>query len=142
MQFDQVLPAPQGSVVLAFLPMFHIYGFTLITMAGLAAGAKLVTVPRFEVTPAELEALLLTHPNVADVAVISRPDERSGEVPVAYVVPRGELDAPLLKAWLAERVVDFKQLADVVVCEAIPKNPSGKILRRVLRAQDATRGAG
>ena len=320
MQFEQTFPLPQGSAVLAFLPMFHIYGFTLITMAGLAAGAKLVTVPRFEpepflnaiatyrvsrlgvvppvmqflaghpmvdnydlscleriacgaapmgsaleekvsqrlkcpvvqgfgmtessgcvagtapdrkrsgssgellpgtqgrvvsietgadlprgeqgeiwfsgpqqfigylnqpaataesitpdgwvrtgdigyfdadgylfitdrlkelikvkgfqVAPAELEALLLTHPNVADVAVISRPDERSGEVPVAYVVPRGELDAPAIKAWLAGRVVDFKQLADVVACEAIPKNPSGKILRRVLRAQDAARGAG
>ena len=319
-QFEQAFPTPQGSAVLAFLPMFHIYGFTLITMAGLAAGAKLVTVPRFEpepflnaiatyrvsrlgvvppvmqflaghpmvgnydltclqriacgaapmgsaleekvsqrlkcpvvqgfgmtessgcvtgtaperkrsgssgqllpgtqarvvgvetgadlprgeqgeiwfrgpqqfigylnqpaataetitpdgwvrtgdigyfdadgylfitdrlkelikvkgfqVAPAELEALLLTHPNVADVAVISRPDERAGEVPVAYVVPRGELDAPAIKAWLAERVVDFKQLADVVACEVIPKNPSGKILRRVLRAQDAARSTG
>ena len=93
----------------------------------------------FQVAPAELEALLFTHPAVADAAVIGRPDDRAGELPVAYVVARGALSGDELKAWVAERVVAYKQLGDVVLCEAIPKNPSGKILRRVLRAQDAAR---
>jgi acyl-CoA synthetase (AMP-forming)/AMP-acid ligase II len=100
---------------------------------------ELIKVKGFQVPPAELEALLLSHPAVADAAVIGRSDERAGEVPVAYVVPRGALDAQELKAWVAERVVAYKRLADVLTCEAIPKTPSGKILRRALRAQDAQR---
>ena len=100
---------------------------------------ELIKVKGFQVAPAELEALLFTHPAVADAAVIGRPDDRAGELPVAYVVARGALSADELKAWVAERVVAYKQLGDLVLCEAIPKNPSGKILRRVLRAQDAAR---
>jgi acyl-coenzyme A synthetase/AMP-(fatty) acid ligase len=55
------------------------------------------------------------------------------------VVARGALDSEVLKAWVAERVVDYKQLGDVVLCDSIPKTASGKILRRVLRALDAER---
>lgn len=55
------------------------------------------------------------------------------------MVGRGAFDGEAIKAWGAERVVAYKQLGDVVSCEAIPKNPSGKILRRVLRATDAAR---
>jgi len=102
---------------------------------------ELVKVKGYQVAPAELEALLLTHPDVADAAVIGRPDDRAGEVPVAYVVARGTLDAPALKAWVAERVADYKRIAEVLACDAIPKSPTGKILRRALRAQDqAARG--
>jgi acyl-CoA synthetase (AMP-forming)/AMP-acid ligase II len=97
----------------------------------------LLKVKGFQVAPAELEALILGHPKVADVAVIGRPDERAGEVPVAYVVRRGEVRADEIKAWLAERVVEYKQLGDIVFCEAIPKTPAGKLLRRVIRGQDA-----
>lgn len=100
---------------------------------------ELIKVKGFQVAPAELEALLFTHPQVADAAVIGRPDDRAGELPVAYVVARGALVAADLKAWVAERVVAYKQLGDVVLCEAIPKTPAGKILRRVLRKQDAER---
>ena len=103
---------------------------------------ELIKVKGFQVPPAELEALLITHPSVADVAVIGRPDDRAGEVPVAYVVARGAFDADAIKAWVAQRVPEYKRLGDVVPCEAIPKNPSGKILRRILRAQDAARTAG
>lgn len=103
---------------------------------------ELIKVKGFQVPPAELEALLITHPSIADVAVIGRPDERAGEVPVAYVVARGAFDAEAIKAWLAERVPEYKRLGDVVSCDAIPKNPSGKILRRVLRVQDAKLLAG
>ena len=54
-------------------------------------------------------------------------------MPVAFVVARGTLDPQALKDWLAERMVDYKHLADVFLCDAVPKTPSGKILRRVLR---------
>lgn len=101
---------------------------------------ELIKVKGFQVAPAELEALLFTHPGVADAAVIGRADERAGELPVAYVVPRGlPLDAQSLLDWVAERVVAYKRLADVVVCDAIPKTASGKILRRELRRRDAAR---
>ena len=103
---------------------------------------ELIKVKGFQVAPAELEALLLTHPSVADVAVIGRPDERAGELPVAYVVARGTLDVEALEAWVAQQVVAYKQLGDVVLCETIPKSAAGKILRRVLRAQDAQRVVG
>jgi len=102
---------------------------------------ELIKVKGFQVAPAELEALLCTHPQVADAAVIGRPDERAGELPVGYVVARGALDPAALKSWVAQQVCDYKQLVDIVVCEAIPKTASGKILRRVLRAQDGSRAA-
>jgi acyl-CoA synthetase (AMP-forming)/AMP-acid ligase II len=100
---------------------------------------ELIKVKGFQVAPAELEAILQGHPIVADVAVIGRPDERLGEIPVAYLVPRGRVDIDEIKAWLAARVVDYKQIGDIVICDAIPKTPAGKILRRVIRAQDARR---
>ena len=100
---------------------------------------ELIKVKGFQVPPAELEALLMTHPSVADAAVIGRPDERTGETPVAYVKSRCEIDPEALKTWVAARVVDYKRLGDVVLCDAIPKTASGKILRRTLRAQDAQR---
>ena len=100
---------------------------------------ELIKVKAFQVAPAELEALLLTHPAVADVAVIGRPDERSGEIPVAYVVARGAADPEEIKSWVAERVVEYKQIHDAILIEAIPKSPSGKILRRILRTLDAQR---
>jgi acyl-CoA synthetase (AMP-forming)/AMP-acid ligase II len=101
---------------------------------------ELIKVKGFQVAPAELEALLFTHPDVADAAVIGRADERAGELPVAYVVPRAKaLDTAALLDWVADRVVAYKRLADVVVCESIPKTAAGKILRRELRQRDARR---
>lgn len=102
---------------------------------------ELIKVKGFQVAPAELEALLFTHPAVSDVAVIGRADERAGELPVAYVVARAPLEIDELKAWVAQRVIAYKQLGDVVLCDAIPKTASGKILRRVLRQQDLARDA-
>jgi acyl-CoA synthetase (AMP-forming)/AMP-acid ligase II len=93
---------------------------------------ELIKVSGYQVAPAELEALLLTHPSVADAAVISRPDERRGEVPVAVVVPRGELQADALVAWVAARVAPYKRLHGVHFAEALPRSPAGKLLRRVL----------
>lgn len=100
---------------------------------------ELIKVKGFQVAPAELEALLFSHPAVADVAVIGRNDERSGEIPVAYIVGRSEFDPEEIKAWLAERVLEYKKIGAVIRCDAIPKTASGKILRRVLRELDASR---
>jgi len=100
---------------------------------------ELIEVKGQQVVPADLEALLLTHPEVVDAAVIGRPDERAGARPVAYLVARGTLDTTALLAWTAERVASHQQLAEVVLVDAIAKTPSGKLMRRVLRAQDAAR---
>jgi acyl-CoA synthetase (AMP-forming)/AMP-acid ligase II len=95
---------------------------------------ELIKYKGYQVPPAELEALLVNHPDVADAAVIPMPDEQSGEVPKACVVPAGdELDPDALMDWVAERVSPYKRIRAVEVVDEIPKSPSGKILRRLLR---------
>jgi acyl-CoA synthetase (AMP-forming)/AMP-acid ligase II len=94
----------------------------------------LIKVNALQVAPAELEALLTSHPAVADAAVIARPDERTGEIPIAVVVPHGELDSDELIAWVAERAAPHKRIRAVVIADRIPRTPSGKILHRELRA--------
>ena len=98
---------------------------------------ELIKVKGFQVAPAELEAMLLTHPAVADVAVIGVPDEQSGEVPRAYVVvkPGQQISTEEITGFLAERVATYKVVHDIVFTEEIPKSASGKILRRLLRDQ-------
>jgi acyl-CoA synthetase (AMP-forming)/AMP-acid ligase II len=98
---------------------------------------ELIKVSGFQVPPAELEALLATHPAVADVAVVGRPDEHAGERPVAFVVARGELNPGTVIEWAAARTAGYKRLADVVIVAEIPRSPAGKILRRVLRERVA-----
>jgi acyl-CoA synthetase (AMP-forming)/AMP-acid ligase II len=93
---------------------------------------ELIKVNGFQVAPAELEAVLVSHPAVADAAVVGRPDERRGEAPVAFVVKSGEVSEKELKAWVAERVTAYKRLRDVKFIDAVPKSPAGKILRRLL----------
>jgi acyl-CoA synthetase (AMP-forming)/AMP-acid ligase II len=103
---------------------------------------ELIKYKGFQVAPAELEALLITHPAVADVAVIGVPDEECGELPKAFVVPSGDELAPEeLMAWVAERVAPQKRVRLVEVTEAIPKSPSGKILRRKLVELERERAA-
>ena len=96
---------------------------------------ELIKVDGLQVPPAELEALLMAHPAVADAAVVGRPDERHGEVPVAAVVPRGDVDPDQLIAWAAEQVSPHKRLAGLRLVEQIPRSPAGKILRRLLREE-------
>ncbi|XP_059160345.1 uncharacterized protein LOC131943957 isoform X2 [Physella acuta] len=89
-----------------------------------------------QVPPAELEALLLGHPDVQDVAVIGVPDDQAGELPKAFVVrkPGSNLTEKEVARFVEERVSHTKKLrGGVQFVEDIPKNPSGKILRRVLR---------
>jgi 4-coumarate--CoA ligase len=98
---------------------------------------ELIKFKGFQVAPAELEALLLTHPEVADAAVVGRPDAEAGEVPVAFVVRKDGATATEddIRAFVAERVASYKQLRTVTFIDAVPKSASGKILRRVLRDQ-------
>ncbi|OAG38034.1 hypothetical protein AYO21_07756 [Fonsecaea monophora] len=104
---------------------------------------ELIKVKGNQVAPAELEALLLEHPGIADAAVIGMPTEDGDEKPRAFVVrqvgPQGEnLTEEAVKKFVEGKVVRYKRLAGgVEFVDAIPKNPSGKILRRHLR--DATR---
>jgi acyl-coenzyme A synthetase/AMP-(fatty) acid ligase len=86
-----------------------------------------------QVAPAELEALLAIHPAVAECAVVPRPDERCGEVPVAVVVRRAPVEPGELIDFVAERVAPHKRIRDVRFVDAIPRTPAGKILRRLLR---------
>ena len=96
---------------------------------------ELIKYKGFQVAPAELEALLLTHPDVADAAVIGIPDQEAGELPKAFVVLRAGVspNADGLRTFVAQHVATYKQLRDVEFVAAIPKSPSGKILRRMLR---------
>jgi acyl-CoA synthetase (AMP-forming)/AMP-acid ligase II len=96
---------------------------------------ELIKYKAFQVAPAELEALLCSHPAVAAAAVIGAPDEEAGEVPTAFVVLHGEVSDDELMAWVAERVAPHKRIRRVERVDAIPCSPSGKILRRELRAR-------
>lgn len=86
-----------------------------------------------QVAPAELEALLLEHPAVADAAVVPRRDPDAGEVPLAFVVRRGSITADELIAYIAALVAPHKKVRCVEFIAAIPRSASGKILRRELR---------
>lgn len=87
-----------------------------------------------QVPPAELEALLVSHPAVADAAVIGIADEEAGEIPKAFVVRRAAITADELARFINERVAPFKKIRQWEFVDAIPKSPSGKILRRLLRS--------
>jgi acyl-CoA synthetase (AMP-forming)/AMP-acid ligase II len=97
---------------------------------------ELIKYKGFPVAPAELEALLISHPAVADAAVVPSPDEAAGEVPKAYVVTSAPVGPDELMDYVAARVAPQKRIRRVEMIDAIPKSPSGKILRRVLVARE------
>jgi acyl-CoA synthetase (AMP-forming)/AMP-acid ligase II len=96
---------------------------------------EMIKVNGFQVAPAELEAVLLTHPAVLDCAVFGIPDARAGEVPVAAVQldPGRAVTEQELTRLVADSLANYKQVRRVVVVDAIPRLPSGKALRRTLR---------
>ena len=94
---------------------------------------ELIKYKGFQVPPAELEAILITHPAVADCAVIGVPDEEAGELPKAFVVVSGEVSDEEIMGYVAEKVSPQKKLRLLERIEAIPKSASGKILRRQLK---------
>ncbi len=100
---------------------------------------ELIKYKSLSVAPAQLEAVLLEHPAVADVAVIARPNEEAGEVPKAFVVLRAgyeQQDRDELMTWINGQLATYKHVREIEFIEAIPRNPSGKILRRILREQE------
>ena len=105
---------------------------------------ELIKYKGFQVPPAELEGILLEHPGIADAAVIGKQDLESGEIPKAFVVrgPGTELSDEDVMGFVADKVATFKHIREVEFVDAIPKNPSGKILRRVLIEQERAREKG
>jgi acyl-CoA synthetase (AMP-forming)/AMP-acid ligase II len=97
---------------------------------------ELIKYKGLQVAPAELEAVLLSHPAVSDAAVVRHPDEEAGEVPKAFVVASTPVDPEELMAFVAERVAPHKKIRRVEFVDEIPKAASGKILRRVLMERD------
>ena len=94
---------------------------------------ELIKYKGMQVPPAELEAVLLSHPAVADAAVVPLADEEAGEIPRAFVVLKGTATADELMAHVASRVASYKKVRRLEFIDAIPKSPSGKILRRLLK---------
>jgi long-chain acyl-CoA synthetase len=96
---------------------------------------EMIKVSGFQVAPAEIESVLHGHPAVIDCAVFGVPDERAGEVPVAAVQlePGADVSAADLQQLVSDTLATYKQLRTVVLVDAVPRTPSGKVLRRTLR---------
>ncbi|HXJ49721.1 MAG TPA: AMP-binding protein [Candidatus Acidoferrum sp.] len=97
---------------------------------------ELIKYKGFQVAPAELEALLLSHPNVSDVAVIGVLDDEGEEVPKAFVVLKQPQDPEEIIQFVAARVAPHKKIRRIEVVDQIPKSATGKILRRILRDRE------
>lgn len=96
---------------------------------------ELIKYKGFQVAPAELEALLITHPKIADVAVIGIPNDEAGEIPKAFVTeaPGASISLEEIQALVGDNLVSYKQIRELEVIDLIPKSTSGKILRKDLR---------
>ncbi len=99
---------------------------------------ELIKYKGFQVPPAELEGVLLEHPDIVDAAVIPKPHIEAGEIPKAFVVkrPGSTITRTEIMRYVAQHVATFKQIREIEFLDAIPKNASGKLLRRVLIDQD------
>ncbi|CAK8569756.1 unnamed protein product [Lathyrus sativus] len=97
---------------------------------------ELIKYNGYQVPPAELEALLLNHPDILDVAVIPFPDKEVGQYPMAYVVrkPGSNISHTQVMDFVAQQVAPYKKIRKVAFISSVPKNPSGKILRKDLIA--------
>jgi acyl-CoA synthetase (AMP-forming)/AMP-acid ligase II len=97
------------------------------------------------VHPDEVEAVLATHPGVAEAAVAGWPDPEWGQRVTAFVVPRDPASPPTLaelRAFTRERLVEAKAPRELVLVPALPRSPSGKLLRRLLPDGEADMDAG
>ena len=100
---------------------------------------ELIKYKAYQVAPSELEAILLTHPAIAEAAVIPKPDDDAGEVPKAFLVAKGPVSAEEVVAFVAARVAPHKKVRCVEFVDQLPKSPTGKLLRRVLRDRESGR---
>ena len=98
---------------------------------------ELIKYKGYQVPPAELEAVLLSHPDIADAAVVGALDDEGEEVPKAFVVKQSdsELTEDDVMAFVAEHVAPYKKVRKVEFIDAVPKSASGKILRKDLRSR-------
>ncbi|MGI9250743.1 MAG: 4-coumarate--CoA ligase family protein [Pseudohongiellaceae bacterium] len=101
---------------------------------------ELIKYKGYQVAPAELEALLVSHEAIADAAVIPSPDEEAGEVPKAFVVLKADISADEIMKFVADNVAPHKKIRRLQVVDEIPKSAAGKILRRVLVEQERAGG--
>jgi len=97
---------------------------------------ELIKYKAYQVAPAELEAILVTHPAIVDAAVIPSPDEEAGEIPKAFVVLKEDITPEAIMEWVAGQVAFHKKIRKLEIIDEIPKSASGKILRRVLVEQE------
>ena len=100
---------------------------------------ELIKYKGYQVAPAELEALLVSHASIADAAVIPSPDEEAGEVPKAFVVLKEDISAEDIMRFVAENVAPHKKIRRLEIVDEIPKSAAGKILRRVLVEKERER---
>ncbi|KAJ6812233.1 4-coumarate--CoA ligase-like 6 [Iris pallida] len=93
----------------------------------------------YQIAPADLEAVLISHPEIIDAGVTSGEDEEDGEIPVAFVVrkPGSEFSADEVMKYVSKKVAPYKKVRRVVFVQSIPKSPTGKIMRRLLRGNHA-----
>lgn len=98
---------------------------------------ELIKYKGYQVAPAELEALLLTHPDITDAAVVAYVDEEAGEIPKAFVVKRNgsELDEDGVMSFVASHVAPHKKVRAVAFIDTVPKSSAGKILRKDLKGK-------
>jgi acyl-CoA synthetase (AMP-forming)/AMP-acid ligase II len=100
---------------------------------------ELIKYKGMQIAPAELEAVLISHPSIADAAVIPIANEESGEAPKAFVVLKEPIPLDRIQSYVAERVAPYKKLRAIEAIDQIPKSPAGKILRRVLIERERAR---
>jgi acyl-CoA synthetase (AMP-forming)/AMP-acid ligase II len=100
---------------------------------------ELIKYKGMQIAPAEIEAVLLGHPQVADAAVVPVPDDEAGQIPKGFVVLKGDASADQIMGWVADRVAPYKKLRRLEITTQIPRSPSGKILRRVLIERECAR---
>jgi len=114
------------------IALFDVDGYLFIV----DRAKELIKYNAYQIAPAELEAVLVSHPAVAEAAVIPSPDAEHGEVPKAFVVLKSPATAEELMEYVAGRVASYKKVRRLAIVDAIPKSPAGKLLRRVLVEQE------
>ncbi|PON72199.1 4-coumarate-CoA ligase [Trema orientale] len=130
---------PEGWLKTGDLCMFDSEGYLYIV----DRLKELIKYKAYQVPPAELEHLLHSHPDIADVAVIPYPDEEAGQLPMAYVVrkPGSNLSEAQVIDFVAQKVAPYKKVRRVAFINSIPKSPAGKILRRELVNHALSKGS-